>query len=432
MKATKFAVIMLSALLFISACTDISSLTLTPPESGYTSVTDPAETQGTERSDEIVSVSVSESQTADNRPLVNEGIDYAAFDRRIEDIARSLNVVGMGLCVFAEGEVLYSTNYGYADLEAEIPADDDTLYRSASVSKLISTMVLMTLYDDGVITPDSELEPLTGFPYNNPALNKTVKLWHLLTHTAGIVDTDAYTDAVYAKSSLSEVLSDSYNGKNPGTFYSYSNFGAGTIGGIVERLTGEFFHDYADRALFEPLGMDAGYCIDLIANRDNVANLYAYGKLKDTPKSWGRTTGYYESYGLGNSYLTAQCELLITPSDLARLGVVLAGDGSVDGVRVLSEEAVNAINATYYTEATLPFDMGLCVRKYNGNLVKGRTIYGHPGQAYGSVNGLYYDPSDGTGVAICSVGCAASANVENGVYDLPDQCVNAVYETFFR
>ena len=337
----------------------------------------------------------------------------------------------MGLSVFANGEVIYSTSYGYADRELGIPADSDTVYRVASVSKLISTMVLMTLYDDGVLDIDSELEPLTGSSYNDPALDKPVLLWHLLTHTSGLVDSGAYTESYKYLTDLETVMSRSHGGSIPGMSYNYCNFGAGTIGAIVEKLTGEFFHDYADRAFFKPLGMDAAYCADLISARENAANLYLNGTLSNTPKTWGRTTDYYELYGLGNSYHTAQAELLITTPDLARLGVMLAGDGSLNGKRVLSSEAVELINTTYFSDKGMGFDMGLTVRKYNGDLVAGRTVYGHPGKALGSVNGLYYDPADGTGVAICSVGCSDSVNGSNGVYTLLDKCVKEVYRVFF-
>ena len=426
MKTAKFTALALSVLLCFSACADGSD-SVSNPAAGTTS-------GETGNPDKTTSSDIQPSDTSDKTtpaPVVKENIDFAAFDGEIEETAASLGVVGMGVSVFAEGEVIYTTSYGYADREAGISADSDTLYRAASVSKMISSLVLMTLYDNGVITPYSELEAVTGFPYNNPALDEPVLLWHLLTHTAGIVDTYVYDDSPIDKPSLDYVLSASYNGYAPGTYYIYSNFGAGTIGGIVERLTGEFFHDYADRALFQPLGMDAGYCIDLIGSRDNAANLYNYGDLQFSPKSWGRTTAYYESYGLGNSYLSAQCELLITTADLARLGILLAGDGSVDGISILSKDAVNAMNATYYTDDDLEFDMGLCVRKYNENLVSGRMIHGHPGLAYGSVNGLFYDPSDGTGVAICSIGSPPSVNEDNGVYELLNECVNIVYDTFF-
>ena len=435
MKPIKLAALTLSAVLFFSACTYIPEPdgVPVPDESDAPTVTEPPETQptGTEQTDGAITTTSEPIVRPPAPPTINEISDYADFDERIAEIASSLDVVGLGLCVFADGEPIYAVNYGYADLEAGIPADCDTVYRSASISKLISTVVLMTLYDQGKIDIDSDLEELTGIPYNDPEAEKTVRLRHLLTHTSGLYDSEAYGDSYLQLSDLEFVIGRSHSEHEPGTHYSYSNLGMGTLGAIVERLTGEFFHYYADRVLFKPLGMDAAYCVDLIGSRENAANLYQDGELVGMPKNWGRTTAYYELYGLGNSYHSSQGELLITTADLARLGVILAGDGSLNGVRIISEEAVKLINTTAFSDDKQPFDMGLAVRKYNGNFVPDRTIYGHPGQAWGSVNGLYYDPEDGTGVAICSVGCSIEVNEDNGVYLLLDKCVNEVYGTFF-
>lgn len=432
MKATKLTALALSVLLSFSACTDISepASVYVPAESDTTTATEPPEGHTT-AAEQSSAENTSEQTAQQIAPPINENIDYSAFDGRIAEIASSLGVVGMGLCVFAGGQPIYTVNYGYADLEAGIPADDNTVYRTASVSKLISTVLLMTLYDKGMIDVDSDLEKLTGLPYNSPEAKEPVLLRHLLTHTSGLYDSEAYTDSYMLLSELDFVLKKSYSEHEPGTHYSYSNLGMGTLGAIVEKLTGEFFHDYADRVLFKPLGMDAAYCADLIAARQNAANLYEKGAVVGMPKSWGRTSAYYELYGLGDSYHTAQGELLITPADLARLGVILAGDGSLNGVRIISEEAVELINTTFFSDEEMYFDMGLAVRKYNGNFVPNRTIYGHPGQAWGSVNGLYYDPTDGTGVAICSVGCSIDTNEDNGVYILLDKCVKEVYRVFF-
>lgn len=434
MKATKLAALALSVLLSFSACTVIpgpadesDTATAAKPQESLPA----ADEQTTDETSAEQAEQTEQQITRPTAPPINENIDYAAFDRRIAEIASSLDVVGMGLCVFAGGQPIYTVNYGYADLEEGVPTDDNTLYRTASVSKLISTIVLMTLYDEGVIDIYSRPQELTGFSYNNPEFDKPVQLWHLLTHTSGLYDTDAYGDSYMFLSDLEFVIKKSYNGHEPGSCYRYSNLGMGTVGAIVEKLTGEFYHYYADRVLFKPLGMDAAYCINLIAARDNAANLYEDGSVVSTPRSWGRTTEYYELYGLGNSYHTAQSELIITPTDLARLGVILAGDGSTGGVRIISEEAVELINTTFFSDEEMDFDMGLTVRKYNGNFVPNRTIYGHPGQALGSVNGLYYDPADGTGVAICSVGCSIETNDDNGVYVLLDECVNEVYRVFF-
>lgn len=135
---------------------------------------------------------------------------------------------------------------------------------------------------------------------------------------------------------------------------------------------------------------------------------------------------------MGNSYLNAQCELLITTRDLAKLGIVVSGDGSVDGIRILSREAVNLINTSYYSSDDLPFDVGLSTRIYEGNLVEGQRIFGHSGCALGNVCGLYYDPVDHTGIAVCTNGCYIGSNPDNGVFSVLDDCIKCVYDTFFH
>lgn len=356
--------------------------------------------------------------------------DEESFHAEIDRIAAENGVNGFTLCVFANGEIIHTYSDGMADKTAGIPCGENTKYRMSSVSKLVATMALMTLYDEGVLTPESELEQLTGMPYNSPQFPETpVKLWHILTHTAGLTDNYAYDQSASKKYTTDYILSTAYNGREPGTFYTYCNFGMGTVGSIVERLTGEFFHDFAERVLFDPLGMDAGYTISRIDDKQSVAVLYAPDNTTNDPRTWGRTTRYYESFGLGNSYLTANSELLISCPDLARLGIILAGDGSYNGVQVLSQEAVDLMNANYFSAKK--FDLGLSVRIYPDNLIKGRDIHGHPGQALGTVNGIYYDTHDGTGMAFCSNGSLAYTSYENGVYDILNDTMQTVYRTFF-
>lgn len=389
-------------------------------------------------SEEISTVSTSQEETAPAVTTeavlspVKENIDYKSFEAQIDKCIEDNDTVGMGLCVFADGKVIYEINRGTADKEQGIPCDHNTVYRVASVSKLVSAMALMTLYDEGKLDPYTDLEELTGLPYNSSADNERVLLWHLLTHTAGLVDGTAYNESPSKYYSTSYVLEKSNLGYKPGTQYLYTNFGAGTVGSVAELVTGEYFHDFADRVLFSKLDMDAAYCANMLDNRQNCANIYSGGALRISPKTWGRSTSYYESFGLGNSYLNAQCELLISPKNLARLGIVISGDGTVDGVRILSREAVDLINTPYYHSGELSFDVGLSTRIYEGNLVEGHRIFGHSGSAYGNVCGLYYDPANHTGVAICTNGCYIGSNPNNDVFRILDECINCVYDYFFN
>ncbi|MBP5605309.1 MAG: serine hydrolase [Ruminiclostridium sp.] len=178
--------------------------------------------------------------------------------------------------------------------------------------------------------------------------------------------------------------------------------------------------------------MDAGYNIDLIDDKESCAVIYDFDGTEYNVPTWNRDREYYESFGLGNSYLEAQCELLITPSDLARLASALAGDGTVKecgGKRILSEDQIEKMHTVCIN--TDFFGMGLGVRRYDGNLVSGRTLYGHPGNALGAVCGMFYDRSDRTGVVIMTNHCNYAMSENNDLYRLIDDTVNAVYDCFF-
>ncbi len=353
--------------------------------------------------------------------------DSENFTERLNKIYSDYGITGMSVAIFGGGRIIHTENIGYSDAESKTPCTDNTRYRIASTSKLISTMVVMTLCDDGRIDLNSDLSDVTGIKFDRNNKEK-IKLQHLLTHTAGIIDTYIYEQAITSKYSIDYILSTAHNGYEPGEIYNYSNFGAGAIGAVVEKITGEFFHDYADKALFEPLGMDAGYLIDLIEDKESCATLYDYdGEVFHVP-TWKRNRNYYESFGLGNSYMTAQCELIISAPDLARLGIVLAGDGTLEGKTVLSEASVEAMNKSYFS--TPNFDMGLNVRIYD-DLIEGRIMYGHPGNALGAITGLYYDRTDGTGVAFLTNRCGMHID-ENGFYKALKDTIDAAYECYLR
>ncbi|MBO6231370.1 MAG: beta-lactamase family protein [Ruminiclostridium sp.] len=414
-----------AAAILMCGCTDIShGAQMSVPQTGAVS------TQGTAPAGIHIISPDDTTAAAEYSPTEYAMPDTDAYHERIEQIRLANGVTGMGIAVFRDGDIIYADSFGLADMEAEKPVTKNTRFRAASVSKLISTVLVMKMCDEEVITLDSILDTATGLPYSTASGD--VKLRHLLTHTAGITDTYLYEWGMTERYPVDYVLKNSLTGTVPGEFYNYTNFGAGTMGAVIEHITGMFFHDYAEKVLFEPLGMDAGYIIDLIEDKESCAVIYDHDGEVFNVAEWGRGREYYESFGLGNSYLAAQCELLITPSDLARLGTALAGDGTVKecgGKRILSQTATDQMHGIYISTAN--YGMGLNVRTYSGNIVPGRTLCGHPGNALGAITGLFYDRSDRTGIAIMTNHCNYGMNTDNGMYSLLDDTVKDTYLTFF-
>ena len=176
----------------------------------------------------------------------------------MEEICRKYQVVGMSLAVFDEEGVFYRQSYGYADVEAGIPAGEDTIYRAASVSKCVTALLALDLASEGKIDPEAPLPRLGRCEVVSRYPDAPITLRHLLTHTAGLADSETYREAVAEKvlPPLGEVLESCYTGAKPGTQYCYTNFGLGLVSGVMEAVTGERFLDYTREQVFEPMGSD--------------------------------------------------------------------------------------------------------------------------------------------------------------------------------
>lgn len=353
--------------------------------------------------------------------------DGNRFTDRLYEIKEDYGIYGMSVALFKDGEIVHTESVGLADVKEEIPCTDNTRYRIASLSKLVSTMMIMKLCDEGKLSTDTVLSEATGLEYDYKYSDEKVKLWHVLTHTAGLIDTGIYEDGANFQYSISRIFSGAHNGYDPGEVFNYSNFGSGSMGAIIECITGEYFCDYAEKSFFTPLGMDAAYVIDYIDDKDSCANVYDYDGEIFKVGTWKRNRKYYEGFGLGNSYYSAQCELIITASDMAKLGIALCGDGTYKEQRILSKESVEAMNSKWFS--TEKYDMGLNVRIYD-DVIENRVIYGHPGNALGCITGLFYDPSDQTGVVVLTNRCMPIVDNGTGFYTPVREIIEEAYTCY--
>lgn len=337
----------------------------------------------------------------------------------------------MSVAVFYKGEIIHTYNYGYQDVGNKILANDNTKYRIASISKTISTMGLMRLYDLGYFNLSDSITEKTGINYDS---NKGVITFKdLLTHTAGIYDSETYWRACDgARLTTSQVISNSHAGYEVGSTYQYTNICLGSVGAIIETFVNDYFSNYM-RDFFVSLNMDASYASDLIDDQDSMAILYS-GSASYNPKTWVKKTKFYESYGIGNGYLQADGELMISASDLAKLASILANGGKINDETVLSEEAVNLILTNYIDvyddEGNYKYTEGLACHNFKG-LVDGKNNYGHTGSALGVVTGMYFDPDEGSGVVILDNGASIKRDANNNV-KLLNEILEETYDRFFK
>jgi CubicO group peptidase (beta-lactamase class C family) len=167
---------------------------------------------------------------------------------------------GASLLMTRDGFV-YERAYGYRDAENMIPADANTKYMAASITKQFTAAAVVKLAARGVLSLDDALSAY--FP-ELPGWKGSVSIRSLLNHSSGIPD---YFDANFLEkyaagdvqdgdSAAMSVIS-SYRELKfaPGTEHMYSNSGYVLLGEIVEKVSGRPFHDFARDELLIPAGM---------------------------------------------------------------------------------------------------------------------------------------------------------------------------------
>ncbi|QOY96456.1 serine hydrolase [Massilia sp. UMI-21] len=148
------------------------------------------------------------------------------------------------------------------------PATPATLFRIASISKMMTTLGLMRLVEAGRMDLEADVSAYLGFGLRNPHFpDRPITLRSLLTHRSSLRDEGGYSWPL--STALKDVLLPGAplygdgkmwsNRAGPGEYFTYCNLGWGVIGTAMERVTGERFDLLMQRLLLQPLGIDAGF-----------------------------------------------------------------------------------------------------------------------------------------------------------------------------
>ena len=169
------------------------------------------------------------------------------------------DAAGAVVVVVKDGAVLTQRGFGYADVATRRPVDPETtLFRQASVSKLITWTAVMQLVEQGKIDLDRDVNAYLDFRIA-PFDGKPVTMRNLMTHTAGFEEVqrglNSYDPAKVPPLGAALKRQVPYRIFAPGTTPAYSNFGTSLAGYIVERVSGMPYDDYVERHIFAPAGM---------------------------------------------------------------------------------------------------------------------------------------------------------------------------------
>lgn len=272
---------------------------------------------------------------------------------------------GYSIAVARGGHLAHVSTYGYRDVETQSPTTLDTVYRLYSMTKPVTSVALLMLVEEGKLRlTDLVSDYIPSFaqtrvwrtgtllkPITDP-VTEPMRIWHLLTHTAGLTYGFLYADVVddiYRRAgfemgvgqnqSLAEVC-DRYAVLpllfQPGTSWNYS-VATDVLGRVIEVVSGMSLDEFLAKKILEPLGMhDTAFCTSA-DKHDRLATLYGVNET---------TGGLKRLEAVGNGaksmpvYLSGGGGLVSTAFDYYLFLQVLVNRGALGDVRLLSPTSI--------------------------------------------------------------------------------------------
>ncbi|MGB7846648.1 MAG: serine hydrolase domain-containing protein [Candidatus Acidiferrum sp.] len=283
-------------------------------------------------------------------------------------------IPGAVTLVIRRGQVAWFKAQGMQDREAAKPMRPDTIFRICSMSKPITSVAVMMLYEEGrflLEDPVSKylpefknakvlVKPASGQPYTIPAAHE-ITIRDLLRHTSGITyNWNADLGPMYKDANVAHGLLP-YDGTigesverlaklpllfNPGERWEYS-LSVDVLGRLVEAVSGKTFDEFLRARVFEPLGMNDTYFFPPENKLDRLATAYTYypdkglNRFPDTPISEGSFT-YSADYPYrgAKKLFSGGAGLNSTAADYGRFSEMLLEGGKLGNTRLLSRKSV--------------------------------------------------------------------------------------------
>jgi CubicO group peptidase (beta-lactamase class C family) len=194
------------------------------------------------------------------------------IDREVDAFLKRWKIYGASLAITKDDRLVYAKGFGIANKETGEEVQPGHLFRIASVSKLITAVAVMKLYEDGMLDLDEHVFGRDGILNDSVYLDykdkriEEITVRHLLNHTAGWsrYSGDPLLNSLYIARKMdvkppagfSEILQFTLARRlnyTPGTRYSYSNLGYAILGEVVARKSGMDYQDYVVMNLLLPL-----------------------------------------------------------------------------------------------------------------------------------------------------------------------------------
>jgi CubicO group peptidase (beta-lactamase class C family) len=309
------------------------------------------------------------------------GLSSERLERITNAVQHSIDdkrIAGAVTLVMRHGQVAFFKAQGMADREAGKPMQRDSIFRICSMTKPITSVGVMILYEEGKFLLDDPIskylpefknpkvlvKPANGKPYTIPA-SREITIRDLLRHTSGLTynwNEDLgrmYTDAKVTHGLLQYDGTIADNVKNlaaepllfnPGDRFEYS-LGIDVLGRLIEVVSGKPLDEFFRTRIFEPLGMQDTYFFPPDSKVPRIAAAYTYydgkglNRFPDAPIVEGPMiySADYPYHG-PKKLFAGGAGLVSTTMDYARFSQMILNGGKLGNTRMLSRKTVELMS----------------------------------------------------------------------------------------
>ena len=337
--------------------------------------------------------------------IISKNYDFSSYTDFLDKEIKKGNFPGFVTLIYKNGEVIFSDNRGFSDIEEGTPLNKDSLFRIYSMSKPVTGVALMILVERGLISLEDPVYKFIPEFKNtkvydkktklNIDLMRSIKIIDLATHSSGLtysfvdkgkikeiyeneniypyyVQDNIFNVESFEKSykdvcSFSEKVASLPLVHQPGEKWTYS-IGMDILGCVIERASNMKFGEFLQKNIFDPLEMKDTFFQVPIDKMNRMTNLYGhkngfkrYGiALPEEIKKQKKKLVLVDNRKNSFFYQKPSIEdggsgLVSTASDYLKFAKMLLNKGSLNGIRVLKEGSVETMVSNQVEKKAKPF-----------------------------------------------------------------------------
>ncbi|MDQ6665844.1 MAG: beta-lactamase family protein [Acidobacteriota bacterium] len=381
-------------------------------------------------------------------PPEKSGVDpgrLAAIPVRMRAFVDAGEVAGTVNLIARHGSIVLLEATGYQDREAKKPMRTDSIFQVMSMTKPLTGTGIMMLMEEGRLSlmdrVEKYLPEFKGQTVGARNASRPITIYDLMTHTSGMASRPrgAMKD-LYSKldRTLAEAVANFATEPlqfEPGSKWMYSSMGIGTLGRIIEVVSGQPYEQFTAERLLRPLGMKDSFFFPPSEKENRIAELYWRGK--DGGKLQ-RVTAALSPYFLGGDpmnfrkgakYPAPEFGLYSTATDMAAFYQMMLNGGTFHGKRYLSSASVAVMTSIHTGDLKAGFLPGTgygltweVVKDPVGSLtLLSAGTFGHSG-IYGT-HGWVDVKKDMVGVFLVQIASGTFMDVKNAFFQMAGAAV---------